>query len=595
MTTRWRGRGRSSNRSASRIAPITGPAALSGGERQRAAIARALIRQPRLLLCDEPTGNLDRASADNVASVLLDLHRRQQTILVIVTHSPQLAARCPVRFELEDRRLSVSTTRHEDTKNVGRTRGTTSWSRARGHVGRIQTHDVSRLVLRGLPHYWRTNLAVVAGVAVAVTVLAGALLVGDSVRGSLRDLVLQRLGRTDLVVVSSDFFRAQLADDLRADPNRSAMTSWTSRRWSRCPGVATDQESGRRASRVQVYGVDDRFWRFHGADAAPGRPRRARCCSVRRLHESSAPSAGATILVRVQRPSAIPLESLHGRKDDLGRTLRLTRRARCSRPPISASSPSSHSRATCAPRSSRSPRLQQDLEIGERANVLLVSATDGMNAPQPDGTRGQRLEAAVRRRAALDDLGLKVRVLDTQRKLSLESDAALIDDGRADSAIATGEQLGMKPSAGPDVPGQHDSERRSRRSRIRSSPPSSSPTIVPGLQSRGNRVFLPSCSTNGQRETSRRSSATASRSTTRSGRIPAASAARTASFYVAAIVPIAGLAADRDLAPPYPGITESDNLRDWDPPFPIDLSRIRPVDEDVLADVSHDAESLHPL
>ena len=81
------------------------PAALSGGERQRAAIARALIRQPRLLLCDEPTGNLDRASADNVASVLLDLHRRQQTILVIVTHSPQLAGRCPIRFELEERRL----------------------------------------------------------------------------------------------------------------------------------------------------------------------------------------------------------------------------------------------------------------------------------------------------------------------------------------------------------------------------------------------------------------------------------------------------------------------------------------------------------
>lgn len=81
------------------------PAALSGGERQRAAIARALIRQPRLLLCDEPTGNLDRASADTVASVLLDLHQRQQTILVIVTHNPQLAAKCPVRFELEDRRL----------------------------------------------------------------------------------------------------------------------------------------------------------------------------------------------------------------------------------------------------------------------------------------------------------------------------------------------------------------------------------------------------------------------------------------------------------------------------------------------------------
>src|SRR6185503_3094085 len=67
------------------------PAELSGGERQRVAIARALVRGPRLLLCDEPTGNLDRVSADNVASVLLDLHALKKTILIVVTHSAQLA------------------------------------------------------------------------------------------------------------------------------------------------------------------------------------------------------------------------------------------------------------------------------------------------------------------------------------------------------------------------------------------------------------------------------------------------------------------------------------------------------------------------
>ena len=81
------------------------PAALSGGERQRVAIARALIREPRLLLCDEPTGNLDRASADRVAELLLDLHRRQHTILIVVTHSQELAARFSTRFELVDRQL----------------------------------------------------------------------------------------------------------------------------------------------------------------------------------------------------------------------------------------------------------------------------------------------------------------------------------------------------------------------------------------------------------------------------------------------------------------------------------------------------------
>ena len=81
------------------------PGELSGGEKQRVAIARALIRQPRLVLCDEPTGNLDQQSASVVASLLLDLHRRQQNILVVVTHSERLAAQFPIRFELTDRKL----------------------------------------------------------------------------------------------------------------------------------------------------------------------------------------------------------------------------------------------------------------------------------------------------------------------------------------------------------------------------------------------------------------------------------------------------------------------------------------------------------
>src|SRR2546426_1733634 len=91
-----------------------------------------------------------------------------------------------------------------------------------------------RLVLRGLSFYWRTNVAVILGVATAVAVLAGALLVGDSVRGSLRDLFLLRLGHTDQVISAAGFFREKLADDLQAHRQFTSVFS------AACPLIALD-------------------------------------------------------------------------------------------------------------------------------------------------------------------------------------------------------------------------------------------------------------------------------------------------------------------------------------------------------------------
>jgi len=110
--------------------------------------------------------------------------------------------------------------------------------------------DPSLLARRNLSHYWRTNIAVVLGVAAAVAVLSGALLVGDSVRGSLRDLVAQRLGRTDFVVTTMLFFREALAKEVPASTPLIALE-----------GVAV-HDSDKRSTSAQVYGVDDRFWKF---------------------------------------------------------------------------------------------------------------------------------------------------------------------------------------------------------------------------------------------------------------------------------------------------------------------------------------------
>jgi len=81
------------------------PAELSGGERQRVAIARALINRPTLLLCDEPTGNLDRVTARSVADVILEMARAENATLIVVTHSAELAARLPGRMELVEGKL----------------------------------------------------------------------------------------------------------------------------------------------------------------------------------------------------------------------------------------------------------------------------------------------------------------------------------------------------------------------------------------------------------------------------------------------------------------------------------------------------------
>lgn len=81
------------------------PAQLSGGERQRAAVCRALINKPLMVLADEPTGNLDRKTAESVGSLLLEMAREQQTIMICVTHSMELAARFATRYELVNGKL----------------------------------------------------------------------------------------------------------------------------------------------------------------------------------------------------------------------------------------------------------------------------------------------------------------------------------------------------------------------------------------------------------------------------------------------------------------------------------------------------------
>ena len=165
------------------------------------------------------------------------------------------------------------------------------------------------LIRRSLTHFWRTNLAVIAGVAVAVAVLAGAFLVGTSVRASLRDLALLRLGALDHVITSPLFFREALADELLQSPQVASTVTSTVPMIS-LEGFVTHQGSGSRAGGIQVHGVDERFWAFHGLDAEGRAPEPGAVLISAGLARELGVVPDDIVLVRVQKPSAIPVSCL---------------------------------------------------------------------------------------------------------------------------------------------------------------------------------------------------------------------------------------------------------------------------------------------
>jgi putative ABC transport system permease protein len=414
-----------------------------------------------------------------------------------------------------------------------------------------------RLVLRGLAYHWRTNLAVVLGVATAVAVLAGALLVGDSVRGSLRDLVLQRLGRVDYVVISTGFFREQLAADLQAHPAFAPAFSGVTP-LVLVQGFVSDQESGRRAGQVRVYGVDDRFWRFHGVDAVSG-PDGLDALLSPALAEEIDARVGGTVLIRVQRPLDIPLESLHGRKDDVGQTLRLDVRQIVAREELgdfALDAQQAEVRAVFVPLAV----LQEEIERADRVNALLLSAR-----PESGAGAADVLAQLVRDEAELDDVGLRLRALNGGG-FSVESDAGLLTDQQVEAA-----QAGLTQAGTGSTP-VFTYLANTLRAGDREIPYS----LVTAMDSAisGDGIVLTEWAATDL-------GVKPGDALTMEYYVwedPGQLVTRSTELRVERIVPTGF--GDRDLAPVLPGISNSPTLSDWDPPFPIDLRRVRKVDED---------------
>ncbi|HEY6231194.1 MAG TPA: FtsX-like permease family protein, partial [Pyrinomonadaceae bacterium] len=435
-----------------------------------------------------------------------------------------------------------------------------------------------RLLRQSLTYYWRTNLVVILGVATAVAVLSGALLVGDSVRASLRDLVLQRLGQTDQVITSSGFFRDQLATDIQKDPQFASAGFVAACPMIALPGTITHEPSKRVASGIKVYGVDERFWKFHQLQKTP--PSDQDVFLSEELARELNAGAGDSLVLRVEKPSAIPLESLHSRKEDLGSTLRLTAREILSAGALGEFSLQPQQgvvRAVFVPLA----LLQKQIDQTNRANLILLSQAS--HATGDPAAAKQAVEQILEQRTSLEDFGVSLRLVGDQaakspRAISVEHESKVIGNSLGNIVDETAKALSLRPAPLLSYLANsiNDRDRSIPYSLVTGLDYATLHSLAPGKSLKADSIVLNDWAA---RELGARAGDEVALEYYvwhEGGRLET----KTAKFTLAAVVPIAGLAADKDLVPAYPGISGAENLADWDPPFPVDLSRIRKQDED---------------
>ena len=413
--------------------------------------------------------------------------------------------------------------------------------------------QTTQLLKRSLIYYWQTNLVVVLGVAIAVSVLAGALLIGESVRGSLRDLSARRLGNTDHLISSAGFFREQLAVDLAQNSSTCPLIA--------LEGVVVHEPSRRRAGAVKVYGIDDRFLRFNGV-AGVEAPQNRDVLLSESLASELGTSAGDSVLLRLEKPSEIPLESLHGRKEDPGRSIRLNVKAALKGESLGEFSLQPQHGAVRAVFVALS-FLQKELEKTGSVNTILVAKGSSTNS----------LQALLKEKLTLEDFGLNT----SENKYSLESESKIINDHVWTAAQKSADALSIQTI--PILSYLANSISSGDHSTPYSLVTGLSELTVPQFQNKPSDPPPIILNEWAAQDLNVKPGATISLEYflwQENGRLET----KKADFKLLEVVPITGLAADRDYVPEYPGITEAEDLSDWDPPFPVDLSRVRPKDED---------------
>jgi len=418
------------------------------------------------------------------------------------------------------------------------------------------------LIARGLAHHWRTHLGVLLGVACATAVLVGALVVGDSVRASLREQALQRIGRFDSVLASGDrFITTELAGRIakRLDANTCAVMQ--------LPGVANRGDGHARAGIVDVFGVGDGFFQMSASGRARPAPQPGHALLNRRIADQLGVSVGEEVVLRVEKPSLMPQEATMATVDDVALALRVE----------VDDIVSDQEFGRFGLRASQVPPfdvfvsrdwLAEEVGLRGRSNLLLIDA----DVPQAD--------AALRELWQLADAELELRELDAA--CELRSDRVFLDDGVIKAAaniapdglgvftyfvnsLQVGERVTPYSMVCGVGPLREGGDVAPALRALADLAPAADGGLTPNSwlaedvgAGAGDRVELRYYVMNQQLQLEESESA----------------------LEVMEVAQLAGAAADPTLMPKFPGLSEARRCTEWEPGVPVELDQLDDRDQD---------------
>jgi ABC-type antimicrobial peptide transport system permease subunit len=449
--------------------------------------------------------------------------------------------------------------------------------------------DAWRFILASLRHYRRIHVAVALGVAVATAVLTGALLVGDSMRGSLRDLTLERLGRTDSVILAGHPFRAALADEVASDPEFKKHFAGAE------PAMllngtlqAGSGASARRATGVSIVGCVQQFWTL--GDGGPEAPLGAdEVALTEPIARELGVAAGDSVLVRIPVAGGSPADSILGEKSETSRSRTLK---------VAAVLPTEGiARFGIAP-SQQLPRnafaalstVQDLLKLPGRANAILVAAASGRSAVGDEGKRA--LEKALR--PTLEDYGLTFEAVSSPAAVSqISGDQLVLPDEVVKAAEKAYSAGALQPTitylANTISVGEGNEQRKIPYSTI--SGVESLPGVGPLVDDKGQPIKLADdeivlnrwAADDLKAKVGDKVAVTFYEPESTHGKLREHTPPPT--FTLRAIAELKTsdgkptTAADPKLTPELPGVTDQKSISDWDLPFEL-VEKVRPEDEE---------------